>query len=118
MTISTTNDVSDPIDQARVTADLSARFVFTTAVDIPAVDGDEHWHQFDAEFVVTAGLLRLRDVAANTVHECGPGTRVQVPAKTVHAEQSPQGYTIILGTSVTPEHFGDPVDRPVEELAN
>ncbi len=95
---------------------LAAQRLHTLQIDVPPVQNTAHWHSFDAEFYVLAGHLTLTDVENQVVHDCPAGTRVVVPARTLHAESSTGGYTIVLGTSVPPAEFGDPVDRPPETL--
>ena len=87
----------------------------TTKLEVPPDDNDLHWHHFDAVFYVLSGHLELTDGASGQVLQCAPGSRVALPARTLHAERS-DGYTIVLGTSVPPEQFGDPVNRPAAEL--
>jgi mannose-6-phosphate isomerase-like protein (cupin superfamily) len=84
-------------------------------LDVPAVDNDAHWHHFDAQFYILSGSLQLTDVESGRVLEAPAGSRVTVPARTLHAERS-AGYSIVLGTSVAAEAFGDPVNRPAETL--
>ena len=114
MTIRT--EQSNALDATAVEQDMQARQLHTMQLDVPPVDNAAHWHSFDAEFLVVSGHLSLTDVRRQHVHECPPGTRVYVPARSLHAETSDQGYSIVLGTSVPPEEFGDPVDRPPESL--
>lgn len=108
---------NSPLDGAALEADMQSRQLYTMQLDVPPVNNAAHWHSFDAEFLVVAGHLSLTDAGSQRVHECPPGTRVWVPAESLHAEQSDQGYAIVLGTSVPPEEFGDPVDRPPETLS-
>lgn len=84
-------------------------------LDVPAVENDPHWHHFDAEFYILSGSLQLTDVASGRVLDAPARSKVTVPARTLHAERS-AGYSIVLGTSVTAEEFGDPVNRPAETL--
>lgn len=85
-------------------------------LDVPPVDNGAHWHHFSSEFYLTAGSLTITDVASGEAMHCEAGTRVTVPARVLHAEHSPEGYSILLGTSVAPEDYGDPVNRPPEAL--
>lgn len=85
-------------------------------LDVPPVENSAHWHRFSSQFYLTAGSLEITDVASGEVLRCQAGTRVTVPARVLHAEYSPEGYSIFLGTSVAPEDYGDPVDRLPEEL--
>ena len=84
-------------------------------LDVPAVENDPHWHHFDAEFYILSGSLQLTDVASGRVLDAPARSKVTVPARTLHAERS-AGYSIVLGTSVTAEEFGDPVNRPAGTL--
>lgn len=85
-------------------------------LDVPPVDNTAHWHHFSSQFYLTAGSLTITDIASGEVLHCEAGTRVSVPARVLHAEYSPDGYSILLATSVPPEEYGDPVNRPPEEL--
>lgn len=102
------------LSEQQALAVLAENYPFTTVLDVPAVDNEAHWHQFNAEFYILSGELVLT-TADNQHHTCTAGTRVVVPTRIIHAERS-AGYRIALGTSVMPEEFGDPVDRPVSEL--
>ncbi len=103
-------------DAAGAERALAARDLYTMQIDVPPVQNAPHWHSFDAEFYVLSGHVSLTDAESGVVHECPEGTRVVVPEGTLHAEASVDGYTVLLGTSVPPEQFGDPVDRPPETL--
>ncbi len=83
--------------------------------DVPAVDNEPHWHDFDARLYLLEGTLHLRDVKAGVVHECAPGMRIDVPARTVHAERS-EGYTVLLGSTKDPATFDENLNRPPETL--
>ena len=83
--------------------------------EVPAVDNEPHWHDFDAYLYILEGTLQLRDVAAGVIHECSPGMRIDVPAKTVHAEKS-DGYTVLLGSTRDPATFDENLNRPPETL--
>jgi mannose-6-phosphate isomerase-like protein (cupin superfamily) len=103
-------------DESAALAALGRQGLHVLALDVEPVLNDPHWHHFDAEFHVLSGSLELTDAATGRIHACGPGSRVRVPARALHAEHSPAGYRIALGTSVAPEEFGDPVNRPPETL--
>ncbi len=85
-------------------------------LDVPPVDNTAHWHHFSSQFYLTAGSLEITDIATGERMLCRAGTQVTVPARVLHAEYSPEGYSIFLGTSVPPEAYGDPVNRPPEDL--
>ena len=111
------------IDANAWTSEAEARAGFAQAgldhvleLDVPPVDNTAHWHHFSSQFYLTAGSLEITDVASGEVLRCEAGTLVNVPARVLHAEYSPEGYSIFLGTSVPPEEYGDPVNRLPEEL--
>ena len=110
----TTDGIRD--EQAALSA-LRDQGLHVMALDVEPVDNDSHWHQFDAEFHILSGTLALTDTATGQVHHCETGSRVRVPARTLHAETSHDGYRIALGTSVPAEAFGDPVNRPPQALS-
>lgn len=85
-------------------------------LDVPPVMNTSHWHTFDSRFYILSGHLTLSDAESGQVYECAPGTQVNVPARALHHEHSSTGYSIVLGTSVAAEDFGDPVDRPPGQL--
>ena len=97
-------------------AALAAKGFHTMKLDVPPVSNTSHWHSFDAEFVILAGELAVTDIGSGEVLDCGAGCLVRVPARTLHAERSGGGYSILLATSVPADRFGDPVDRPPETL--
>jgi len=103
------------VDEAEAFERLTQAGLHVMKLEVPADDNEAHWHHFDAEFYILAGALQLTDVARGRVVDCPAGSRVILPARTLHAERS-DGYTIVLGTSVPPEAFGEPVNRPATEL--
>ena len=114
MTVTVTPDKYESSDQAL--AAFAANGLHTMSLDVPPVENNSHWHHFDSEFHITTGYLTLTDVGSGAELKCGPGSTVRVPAKALHAELSQTGYSIVLGTSVPPEEFGDPVDLAPETL--
>ena len=114
MSVSVTPDKYDSSDQAL--AAFSAAGLHTMNFEVPPVTNEPHWHHFDSEFYIVDGELTLTDAASGEQLECRPGCSVQVPARALHAEKSESGYTIVLGTSVPANEFGDPVDLPPETL--
>ena len=103
------------LDEADAVRRLREAGLHVMKLDVPAVHNEAHWHHFDAEFYILSGSLQLTDAATGNVLDCPPGSCVTVPARSLHAERS-GGYSILLGTSVPPEQFGDPVNRPAEDL--
>ncbi len=95
--------------------EIDASTLYKTEFTVPQVAGAAHWHRFDALLYLLEGVLHLTDVATGKVLNIRPGYRVSIPAGTLHAERS-DGYRVLLGSSVPPEDFGDPVDIAPSEL--
>lgn len=108
--------VSD-LDADKLERSLVAAGWHTLNLDVPPVQNQDHWHQFDAVFYILEGDLTVRDANSGREFACGPGSRISVPARALHREHSSAGYRIVLGTSVPAAEFGDPVDLPPELLA-
>lgn len=94
------------------TAELQAKGLHTMTLEVDPVQNTPHWHHFDAQFHILSGDLEFRDVAGDVRHACSAGSLVCIPSGLLHAEHSKQGYSIVLGTSVPAEEFGDPVNLP------
>ena len=101
-----------------VEAELRELGLHFLTLDVPPVENTSHWHSFSSVFYITTGNLQLTDVESGAVLQAGPGSRVSVPAKTLHAEHSTEGYSILLGVSRDPATFEDPVNLPPEDLDN
>jgi mannose-6-phosphate isomerase-like protein (cupin superfamily) len=103
--------VSD-LDAEKLESSLAADGWHTLSLDVPPVQNQNHWHHFDAVLYILEGDLTVRDANSGREFCCGPGSRVSVPARALHREDSSAGYRIVLGTSVPATEFGDPVDLP------
>ena len=114
MTVTVIQDKYESEDQA-LQAYMHAG-LHTMRLDVPPVANESHWHHFDSEFYIVAGQLTLTDIDSGDLLECSAGSSVSVPARSLHAENSEVGYTIVLGTSVPADQFGDPVDLAPETL--
>ena len=103
-------------EQAALTA-LRDQGLHVMALAVDPVDNSSHWHHFNSEFHILSGSLALTDISTGQVYHCKAGSRVQVPARALHAETSHDGYRIALGTSVPAEAFGDPVNLAPDTLS-
>ena len=103
------------LSEEEATQDLLGKGLHTMVLEVEPVQNTSHWHHFDAQFHILAGDLEFTDVASDVRHACSAGSLVCVPAGLLHAEYSQQGYSIVLGTSVPAEEFGDPVNLPPKE---
>ncbi len=103
-------------DADRADQDLAAHGLHRVVYDVPPVKNTAHWHEFSTRIYILAGELNITDCASGETVRAGPGALVEVPARVLHAEYSPQGYKIIAGLSVHPDHLSPPVDRSPELL--
>ena len=83
--------------------------------DIPAEQNQSHWHAYDAHVYVLDGVVQLTDSATGITHTCDKGTKIVVPARTLHAEAH-DGYRALLGLSVDPSQLRQPTQLPPEQL--
>ena len=111
----TTDGIRD--EQAALSA-LREQGLHAMALDVEPVDNERHWHHFDAEVHILSGALALTDTSTGQVHHCEAGSRIRVPARSLHAETSHDGYRIVLGTSVPAEEFGEPVNLSPQALSD
>ena len=84
-------------------------------MDIPAVKNQSHWHDFFTWIFILEGELLITDTVNDRVLFAGPGSRVDVPQRVLHSEES-SGYKIIAGMSVDPASVTEPVDRDPDSL--
>jgi quercetin dioxygenase-like cupin family protein len=67
-------------------AELEHEGFVASAVDYAPGSTQPHHHEYDVCLHVLEGEFRLTDVERQTVHRCGPGTRVFVASGTEHFE--------------------------------
>ena len=79
-------------------------------MDVPAVKNESHGHNFSTWIYILEGVLHITDTAQDRTLTAGPGSRVDVPERVLHSEES-SGYRIIAGMSVEPSSLTEPVDR-------
>ena len=104
--------------RAEVMQDLAATgFWPTTFVSGPSPGIEVHWHSEDVHAYVLEGETSLLDAASNQHLAVGPGDKIIVPARTLHAEGEILDrvvYIIALPVALSPDEFL--VLRPPEEL--
>ena len=83
--------------------------LFPVEMDVPAVKNESHWHDFSTLIFILEGELIITDASNDRVHTAGPGSRVNVPVRVLHHEES-GGYKIIAGMSVDPASLDGPID--------
>jgi hypothetical protein len=89
--------------------------LYPTEMDVPAVKNESHWHDFSTWIYMLEGVLKITDTAQDRVLTAEPGSRVDVPERVLHSEES-SGYKIIAGLSVNPASLTEPVDRDPDSL--
>lgn len=73
--------------RADVLDDLKATgFWPTTLVSGPSPGREVHWHSHDVHAYVVKGLTSFLDAESGEAHSVGPGDKIVVPARTLHAE--------------------------------
>ncbi len=94
--------------------ELELNGLHVVEMDVPAVRNEPHWHEFSTWIYVLEGELLITDTAQDRTLKATPGTRVDVPERVLHCEES-AGYKIIAGMTQLP---ADPqkVDLPPELL--
>ncbi len=89
--------------------------LYAVEMSVPAVKNESHWHDFSTWIYILQGELAITDTAQDRVLLAGPGSRVDVPERVLHSEES-SGYQIIAGMSVNPAKLTEPVDRDPDSL--
>jgi uncharacterized RmlC-like cupin family protein len=89
--------------------------LYPVEMDVPAVKNESHWHEFSTWLYVLEGELHITDTAHDRILVAGPGSRVDVPERVLHSEES-TGYKIIAGLSVNPGAITEPIDLAPELL--
>lgn len=96
--------------------EISDAGLYPLEMEVPAVSNSSHWHDFSTCLYILSGELEITDSAAKEQFVAGPGSRVDVPARVLHAEHSALGYHIIAGMSVDPASLTRPVDLHPDQL--
>ena len=69
------------------------------------LSGDPHSHPYDVDIFVIEGSIVLDEPKTGLRHDVHPGTRITVPAGTVHAESCPGLFKAVFGASVDPSQL-------------
>jgi len=89
--------------------------LYAVEMSVPEVKNESHWHDFSTWIYMLEGVLQITDTAQDRVLIAEPGSRVDVPERVLHSEES-SGYKIIAGLSVNPASLMEPVDRDPDSL--
>jgi len=100
---------------AQAFAEIKSAGLHAVEMTVPPVKNTSHWHHFSTWIYILDGELHITDTARKVTLTAPPGSRVEVPERVLHNEES-DGYTIIAGMSEHPASIGNPVDRDPAEL--
>ena len=100
-------------EQALAEAAGEGMHAFINADD--AYELGPHWHDFKSHLYLLEGRLRMTDSATGVQLDCGVGSKVIVPARCVHREQT-NGMTYVLALSVDPATLTGDINRDPGEL--
>ena len=78
-------------------------------MSVPAVCNSSHWHHFSTWIYILEGELHITDSERQQTLIAPAGSRVDVPERVLHSEES-KGYKIIAGLTVDPASLTGPVD--------
>ena len=96
-------------DRAEIFDDLEASgFWPTTFVSGPSPGLDVHWHSEEVHAYVVEGETDFLDGESGKRHEVGPGDKVVVPPRTLHAEGAVRDrvvYLIAVPEPMPPDEF-------------
>jgi hypothetical protein len=96
--------------------EISEAGLFPLEMFVAPVKNTSHWHDFSTIIFIVEGELKITDVASQNILVAGRGSRVTVPERVLHAEESAVGYRIIAGMSVDPASLAGEVDLPPDSL--
>lgn len=89
--------------------------LYAVEMNVPAVKNESHWHDFSTWIFILEGELLITDIDQDRTLLAGPGSRVDVPQRVLHSEES-SGYKIIAGMSADPAGVAEPIDRDPDLL--
>jgi quercetin dioxygenase-like cupin family protein len=96
-------------NRAEILDDLKASgFWPTTFVSGPSPGLDVHWHSEEVHAYVVEGETDFLDGESGRRHEVGPGDKVVVPPRTLHAEGAVRDrvvYIIAVPEAMPPDEF-------------
>ncbi len=105
-------------NRAEVLDDLKqSGFWPTTFVSGPSPGLEAHWHSEEVHAYVIEGETSFLDVESGKRHPTGPGDRIVIPPRTLHAEGEVRDrvvYIIGVPEAMSPREFLK--QRPAEEL--
>lgn len=96
-------------DRLDVLDDLKASgFWPTTFVSGPSPGLEVHWHSEEVHAYVVEGRTSFLDAGSGERHAVGPGDKIVIPARTLHAEGEVSDrvvYIIAIPEALPPEEF-------------
>ena len=107
----------DDIEEARREIRETGLYHGENEFDLPASGGTPiHWHDVSQTVYITEGLFRFTDPATGETHDCGPGSKIVIPERTLHIEEAHPNYKGVVG--INKPDFPEPYVRSLEELEN
>jgi mannose-6-phosphate isomerase-like protein (cupin superfamily) len=89
--------------------EIADRGLQAIAVNVPAVENELHWHDFDSVTFIVDGTARV-EFEDGSVMQCGAGARIEAPAGVLHREVSP-AYRAVFGFNVDPSEMSKPINK-------
>ena len=96
-------------------AEIERAGLHAAAIDIPAVENDFHWHDFDAKIYVVSGELNVQGRDGGEKYTLSAGDMAEAIAGLVHRERH-NGFRGVFGLSVPPAELTMPIDKSPDLL--
>lgn len=101
--------------EAEAVAEIEQAGLHAAAVDIPAVENDFHWHDFDAAVYIISGELNVERRDGGEKYTLRAGDKAIAKAGVVHRERH-DGVRAVFGLSVPPSELFMPIEKSPELL--
>lgn len=102
--------------KAQAIKEIKTANLWVVEFELEAGEVDAHWHDFYAQTYILEGQIDITDTASGKIHQCGRGTRVDAPPRTLHSEKC-GGAKIVAGVSVDPATLPKEINLSPAELA-
>ena len=97
--------------EAEARVEIEAAGFHAMLIDVPAEHNELHFHDFDTQFYILAGGLKLVVGDTGATYDVRPGDRVVASAGWVHQEVH-DGFVAVFGFSVDPATLSMPINKP------
>jgi len=96
-------------------AEVEHAGLHAVAVDIPAVENDFHWHDFDAVTYIVSGELNVERRDNGEKYTLRAGDKAVAASGIVHRERH-NGFRAVFGLSVPLSELTMPIDKSPDLL--